>query len=315
MPSWSQLLKIPIQERQSLWLATLKKISELRKAQSGNDRHVIFYASGFLQKPQHSTTMIAREDINGFMNAFYRIEEKSLTLILHTPGGDVHAVENIVNYLHSKYDHIEVIVPAFAMSGGAMMSLASDHLVMSKAAQLGPFDPQMLTRGGRHSTRAIQDGFDAATTDILGNPGMANVWAHILRHMGPSLLMEARKSLSHSKQLVSKWLASEQRQLLASKERAERITAYFNAEPNSGYGQIYMHGHGIGWSKLHEMGLNVTQLESDDDLQEQVMTAYHLMTLIFEQGTALKFIASDKNGMWIKNEPMVPGAIVPPPPQ
>ena len=96
----------------------VKRLKEVSKLRDG--RFVIFYSSAFLQKRNVSGEDISinREDMNGFMNALHGVDTgKGLTLILHTPGGDPNAVESIVNYLHAKFDHIEVIVPYLAMSG------------------------------------------------------------------------------------------------------------------------------------------------------------------------------------------------------
>ena len=144
MASWIEVLTEHNQnvQKDSNWLGRnlqeqLGKISKLRTPDT-----VIFYASSFLQKPEIASS-ITREDINGFMNALYGAPvSNGLTLMLHTPGGDLNAVESIVEYLHSKFAYIEVIVPYLAMSGGAMMSLASDLLVLGRQSQLGPIDPQ-----------------------------------------------------------------------------------------------------------------------------------------------------------------------------
>lgn len=172
----------------------MSKISKIRKTST-----VIFYASAFLQKPNNSSS-IAREDINGFMNALYKVKtQSSLTLILHTPGGDLNAVESIVDYLHSKFDYIEVIVPYLAMSGGAMISLASNLLVLGRQSQLGPIDPQLNIGTSIHSARAILEGFNKAKADIENNIKLAHLWAPILQSMGGGLrLYWMRKKLCHT---------------------------------------------------------------------------------------------------------------------
>ena len=159
MASWSELLDEFNAKTQSEpdWLG--KKLQEaldvISKRRGG--AAVIFYASGFLQKADDNVS-ITREDINGFMNALYEAPtDNGLTLILHTPGGDPNAVESIVEYLHAKFQRIEVIVPYLAMSGGAMISLASDLLILGRQSQLGPIDPQFLIGNKVHSARAIQE--------------------------------------------------------------------------------------------------------------------------------------------------------------
>lgn len=198
MASWSELLEEFRNKTQpeSGWLD--KKLQELLDVISKRrrDAAVIFYASGFLQKAGDNVS-ITREDINGFMNALYEAPtDNGLTLILHTPGGDPNAVESIVEYLHAKFQQIEVIVPYLAMSGGAMISLASDLLILGRQSQLGPIDPQFLIGNKVHSARAIQEGFNKAREDIEKDTKLAHLWAPILQNMGPSLVLEADKALS-----------------------------------------------------------------------------------------------------------------------
>ena len=310
MASWSELLEAFNSNVKSnpKWLDEklkehLAAISKRRK-----DATVIFYASAFLQKPDGNVS-ITREDINGFMNALFGVSTKNgLELILHTPGGDPNAVESIVEYLHSKFDRIDVIVPYLAMSGGAMISLAGDQLVLGKQSQLGPIDPQFIIGEKLHSARAIQEGFSEARGDIEKDIKLAHLWAPILQNMGPSLVLEASHALSYSKELVVNWLNKRMLRDVSKKEerirQAKAIAAYFNAE-DSDYGKIHVHGQRIGAAKLKEIGLKLEFLEDDQDLQNDVMTAYHLMTLIFEMGPSLKFVASDRK-MWVKQQPQIP---------
>ena len=267
---------------------------------------VIFYASAFLQKAVGNVS-ITREDINGFMNALYGAPtEKGLVLILHTPGGDPNAVESIVEYLHAKFGRIEVVVPYLAMSGGAMISLAGDLLLLGKQSQLGPIDPQLIVDNKVYSARAIQEAFTRAREHIEGDTRLAHLWAPILQNMGPSLVVEADKNLRYSQELVANWLYERMLSDVAEdkdrKARAENIAAYFNAERTSNHGQVHVHGQRIGAAKLEELGLKLEFLEDNQELQNDVLTAYHLMTLIFEMSNSLKFIASDKGKMWVKKE-------------
>ena len=320
MASWSELqAEFPKRIKQNPnWLhqkltEELGKISKLR-----NNRVVIFYASAFLQKKEENLeTLILREDINGFMNAIYEAKiDNGLTLILHTPGGDPHAVESIVNYLHAKFDYIEVIVPYLAMSGGAIMSLASNLVILGKQSQLGPIDPQFSIGGKIHSARAIQEGFSRAKKDIQEDIKLGHLWAPILQSMGPSLVVEAERTLKYSEELVEKWLNERMFRDISDKkereEKAKNIAKYFNAEDTEEDGKIHVHGQRIGFQKLKELEVKVELLEKNQELQTAVLTAYHLMTLIFENGPYLKFIASNKDKTWCKQEP--PILIQQPPP-
>jgi ClpP class serine protease len=66
-----------------------------------------------------------------------------IDLILHTPGGLVLASEQIANALNRHPANVTVFVPHYAMSGGTMIALAADEIVMDENAVLGPVDPQL----------------------------------------------------------------------------------------------------------------------------------------------------------------------------
>lgn len=66
-----------------------------------------------------------------------------LDLILHTPGGLVLASEQIANALSRHPSKVTVFVPHYAMSGGTMIALAANEIVMDENAVLGPVDPQL----------------------------------------------------------------------------------------------------------------------------------------------------------------------------
>lgn len=69
--------------------------------------------------------------------------EIPLDIVLHTPGGLVLAVLQIARAIHQHPGKVTVFVPHYAMSGGTMIALAADEIVMSPHAVLGPVDPQL----------------------------------------------------------------------------------------------------------------------------------------------------------------------------
>ena len=69
--------------------------------------------------------------------------EMPIDLVLHTPGGLVLASEQIACALKRHKGKVTVFVPHYAMSGGTLVSLAADEIVMDPDAVLGPVDPQL----------------------------------------------------------------------------------------------------------------------------------------------------------------------------
>jgi ClpP class serine protease len=69
--------------------------------------------------------------------------EQPIDMILHTPGGLVLAAEQIARALAEHKGKVTVLVPHYAMSGGTLIALAADEIVMDANAVLGPVDPQI----------------------------------------------------------------------------------------------------------------------------------------------------------------------------
>ncbi|WP_299535604.1 ATP-dependent Clp protease proteolytic subunit [Ulvibacterium sp.] len=69
--------------------------------------------------------------------------DETIDFVLHTPGGLVLAAMQIARAIEQHPGKVRVIVPHYAMSGGTLISLAADEIIMSPHAVLGPVDPQL----------------------------------------------------------------------------------------------------------------------------------------------------------------------------
>ncbi|RME92744.1 MAG: hypothetical protein D6772_16610 [Bacteroidetes bacterium] len=71
--------------------------------------------------------------------------DTDIDLVLHTPGGLVLAATQIARAIARRKGKgkTRVIVPHYAMSGGTLIALAADEIIMSPNAVLGPVDPQL----------------------------------------------------------------------------------------------------------------------------------------------------------------------------
>ncbi|HGE72091.1 TPA: hypothetical protein ENX78_14735 [Candidatus Poribacteria bacterium] len=70
-------------------------------------------------------------------------DDMPIDLILHTPGGLVLATERIACALKRHKGKVTVFIPHYAMSGGTLIALAADEIVMDPSAVLGSVDPQV----------------------------------------------------------------------------------------------------------------------------------------------------------------------------
>lgn len=90
-------------------------------------------------------------------------DDMPIDIILHTPGGLALAAEQIAETLLRHPAKVTVMVPHYAMSGGTLIALAADEIVMDRNAVLGPLDPQI----GEHPAAAILEAVNAKPVDKL----------------------------------------------------------------------------------------------------------------------------------------------------
>ncbi|MGB9868046.1 MAG: SDH family Clp fold serine proteinase [Bacillota bacterium] len=90
------------------------------------------------------TRYINIEDSEQVLRAIrFTPDDMPIDLIVHTPGGLVLAAEQIALALCRHKAKVTVFVPHYAMSGGTLLALAADEIVMDENAVLGPVDPQI----------------------------------------------------------------------------------------------------------------------------------------------------------------------------
>jgi ClpP class serine protease len=68
---------------------------------------------------------------------------RPIEIILHTPGGMIIAARQIASALADHDAEVTAVVPHYAMSGGTLIALACDEIVIDAHASLGPVDPQL----------------------------------------------------------------------------------------------------------------------------------------------------------------------------
>jgi ClpP class serine protease len=69
--------------------------------------------------------------------------EMPIDLVIHTPGGLVLAAMQIARAVEAHKAKVTVYVPVYAMSGGTLIALAADEIVVGEFSVLGPIDPQI----------------------------------------------------------------------------------------------------------------------------------------------------------------------------
>lgn len=72
-----------------------------------------------------------------------------LVTVLNTPGGEVEAVERMVEMQRHFYSEVYFVVPNMAMSAGTIFCMSGDKIFMDYSSSLGPIDPQVQSKDGK----------------------------------------------------------------------------------------------------------------------------------------------------------------------
>ena len=185
MSSWNNILARLQAEESPLDSLRAQAVSDLSEFR---DRNVICYYSGWLQGCDSSSVSILDDDMNGLMNAMYKLDRsKGLDLVLHTPGGEVAATEAIVKYFrHCFGNDVVAIVPQLAMSAGTMIACSCKEIIMGRQSSLGPTDPQF--GGVAAAAGGVIEEFERAVHEVEENPSSAALWGQIIGKYHPTFL-------------------------------------------------------------------------------------------------------------------------------
>ncbi|MFZ3062693.1 MAG: ATP-dependent Clp protease proteolytic subunit [Actinomycetota bacterium] len=135
---------VPVFRRQMLGARRIKGIRFIERMRNSRVITLIHRqeALGFLGIPFYRYIDI--EDSERILRAVrFTPDDMPIDFIIHTPGGLVLASEQIAHALRRHKAKVTVFVPHYAMSGGTLLALAADEIVMGDNAVLGSVDPQI----------------------------------------------------------------------------------------------------------------------------------------------------------------------------
>jgi ClpP class serine protease len=174
-------------------------------------------------------------------------ENVPIDLVLHTPGGLVLASLQIARAVQARKGKVTVFVPHYAMSGGTLIALAADEIVMGKDAVLGPVDPQV----GEYPAASLLKAVKSKPVSDVDDKTL------ILADVAEKAMHQLRAAV---------------RDLLADKMAAEKADTLADKLTQG----TWTHDHPIGFNEARELGLPVRS-----DLPAEI---YQLMVL-FPQPT------------------------------
>lgn len=252
-------------------------------------RNTILYFSAFLNHGKNSiNTDINDKDINALMETIRGTDKnKGLDLILHTPGGEIGATEQIISYLKSYYgDDIRAIVPQMAMSAGSMIAVSCKSIMMGRQSCIGPFDPQL---GGVACQSMLRE-YEYAVKEVMNNPACLGLWQVMFSKLTPTFLTRCQQADELVDKLTDKILSGKG----LPQDRIDEIKKKFSKNDDT-----KVHNRHIDREECKSVGLVIEELEKDQNVQDLVLGIHHCCMILADKTNLDKIVENNIGGNYI----------------
>lgn len=214
------------------------RVSMYRELEDACHARVIAYVTGDRRNLQTGIASEVLDFIGPHLEAIGATDR--ICLFLYTRGGQTLAAWGIANLLRQYCQNLEVIVFSKAHSGGTLICLGADRIIMARHATLGPIDPSVNTplnpsipdTNQRYpvSVEAINGYIELAKqAGICGSADMASVLAQLTAHVHPLVLGEVYRTRSQIRMLGTRLLSRH----MDDGERVEKILSFLCSESGS----------------------------------------------------------------------------------
>lgn len=221
-----------------------------------------------------------------------------LDLFLVSFGGDIDTAFKIVSLCRQHCNHFSVIVPFLAKSAATLLSLGADEVVMGPISELGPIDPQIRhpENGIWGPAQALRDFLRFVENRVSSSkdPALtANLLMPIIEKLDPWVLGNFERSNLVAIQYAEKLLS----QYMLRSETPDKIKD-ITKKLTEGY---YSHGYGIDVNESKDIGLKVTEPETELwDVIWSLYSYYHKEVILdddqhclIETGTKVEAMLDD----------------------
>lgn len=102
-------------------------------------------------------------DLNRVLEKAKPDNYEKLVLVIHSPGGNVRSSYKVAKLIREKFSQIRVFVPHLALSGGTLIALAGNEIIMGDISNLTPIDVQRPYQGEKRSVNSMIRAFNTIT--------------------------------------------------------------------------------------------------------------------------------------------------------
>jgi hypothetical protein len=263
--------------------------------------YLLIYAVDFEKARQGVSIDLTMNDYHIIHEILRKNERTKIDLYIETPGGSGEAAEEIVNYLHSKFDSVDFIIAGEAKSAGTLMAMSADEIYMTDSGSLGPIDAQV--RIGRSVVSAFDyvNWVEEKRQEVAEGIPLNAVDAAMIAQISPGEYMGAFHAQQFAVDKLKEWLPkykfkhwkeTETRKVPVTDEmkmvRAEEI-----ANIMIDHSAWRSHGKSLKISDLNGIGLRINTFNENEQLKEIVYRIKIVIKLLFGSSTNYKIFFTE----------------------
>ena len=228
---------------------------------------------------------------------------KNLDVYLETPGGSGETAEEIVRFLHDRFESVNFVISGEAKSAGTIMTLAGNEILMTVTGSLGPIDAQMSIGRSIVSAYDYMEWVDKRRKEAQKQGRLNPFDATMVAQITPGELLGVNNSLKFAEDLVVEWLTKYKFGKWAFTEtRNKPVTQSMKkkraveiAEELTNHSKWRSHGRSIKISDLEDIGLKIQKIDADEKLADIVYRIQVVCQMIFESTSSFKIFATEEN--------------------
>ena len=162
------------------------------------------------------------------------------------------------------------------------------NAIMGKESSLGPVDPQFH---GLSCQEAV-DEFEQAVAEVSVNPASLGLWQIRISKYTPTFLVSCKNAIDWSKSYTQNWLARNY--------KLDEAAAKDMSKPFVEHSESKSHSRHISVEQCKTIGLNIIDLEKDNDLQDLILSLHHAYMIFFDKSTAFKAVENQIGARYLR---------------
>jgi len=277
----------------------------IRLYNEAKNTYLLLYAVDFekASRIQGLNISISMGDYQIIHEMLRQLNLPKIDFYLETPGGSGEAAEEIVKFLHNKFETVDFLIAGEAKSAGTLMAMSADEIYMTDSGSLGPIDAQV--RIGRSIVSAFDyvNWIDDRRREVEKGLPLNAVDATMLAQISPGEYMSVFHAQEFARDKLKEWLPkykfkhwkeTETRKIPVDEsfkeQRAEEI-----ADKMINHATWRTHGKSLKIADLEEIGLRINRIEENNSLCDIVYRIKTVIKVLFGSSTLYKifFTADD----------------------